>query len=163
MTSPSEKKILLVDDEPDVSELLTACIEFYGFNVKTAVDGIDAVEKIQQEKPDLIMVDMYMPRQSGARLIKTLQANKEWADIPVIVIIAHARNQFGYVEMKGFNPFTPESNPDQIIGKTVTPDSLIKTIAHILKTDVEIDGNGHNTSAEKEVVMRLNSPGSYSQ
>lgn len=139
MAHASEKRILIVDDEPDPRNLLASCIEYSGFNVETAVDGIDALDKIQANTPDLMILDMRMPRQSGSRLIRTLQKNEKWAHIPVIAISAHARNQFGYVKIKGFDPFKAENRPENITGKTTTPASLVKTIGMILGVDV---GNG---------------------
>ncbi len=139
MTDPSKKRILIVDDEPDVRELLSACLAYYGFNIETAVDGIDAMDKIEANQPDLIMLGMYMPRKSGYRLIQTLQESQSWSDIPVFAISAHARNQFGYVEIKGVNPFTAGSSPEHTTGKTFTPDSLAKKIGMILGVDIDVD------------------------
>ena len=62
MTQASEKRILVVDDEPDVRNFLAACLEDAGFNVETAFDGVDALEKIEAFSPDLMTLDMVMPR-----------------------------------------------------------------------------------------------------
>jgi len=62
MIPASKKKILVVDDEPDVRNFLAACIEDAGFKVITAIDGVDALEKVAKDPPDLITMDMVMPR-----------------------------------------------------------------------------------------------------
>ena len=86
MALASEKRILVVDDEPDVRNFLAACIEDAGFIVETAVDGVDALEKIKANKPDLMTLDMVMPRKSGIKVIRTLRDDEKWARLPIIVI-----------------------------------------------------------------------------
>lgn len=84
MTQASDIQILIVDDEPDVRELLSACFEFAEFNVETAENGIDAIDKIHNNTPDLIILDKHMSRQSAIRFMGTLQENKKWVDISLL-------------------------------------------------------------------------------
>lgn len=135
MTLSSEKKILVVDDEPDVRNFLTACIEDAGFQVDSAVDGQDALEKIEKELPDLMTLDMVMPRKSGIELIRTLRKNDKWAGLPIIVITAHARDEFASDDIKSFNAFTSGLKPRRTIEKPVTPEILVKTICEILNVE----------------------------
>ena len=135
MGNASEKKILVVDDEPDVRNFLTACIEDAGFQVDSAVDGQDALEKIEKELPDLMTLDMVMPRKSGIELIRTLRKNDEWAGLPIIVITAHARNEFASEDIKSFNAFTSGLKPRRTIEKPVTPEILVRTICDILNVE----------------------------
>ena len=137
MATSSEKKILVVDDEPDVRNFLTACIEDAGFIVDSAVDGQDALEKIEKEIPDLMTLDMVMPRKSGIELIRTLRKNDKWSKLPVIVITAHARNEFASEDIKGFNAFTSGLKPRRTIEKPVTPEVLVNTICDILGVEPE--------------------------
>lgn len=137
MDKASEKKILVVDDEPDVRNFLTACIEDAGFQVDSAVDGQDALEKIEKELPDLMTLDMVMPRKSGIELIRTLRKNDEWAGLPIIVITAHARNEFASEDIKSFNAFTSGLKPRRTIEKPVTPEILVRTICDILNVEPE--------------------------
>jgi CheY-like chemotaxis protein len=131
----SEKKILVVDDEPDVRNFLTACIEDAGFQVDSAIDGQDALEKIEKELPDLMTLDMVMPRKSGIELIRTLRKNDQWAGLPIIVITAHARNEFASEDIKSFNAFTSGLKPRRTIEKPVTPEILVRTICDILNVE----------------------------
>ena len=140
MADASVKRILIVDDEPDPRDLLASCIEYSGFSVETAVDGVEALEKVRANPPDLMILDMRMPRKSGSRLIRTLKKNESWARIPLIAISAHARNQYGYVKLEGLDPFSAQNYPESIAGKTTTPASLVKRIGAILGVDVE-DGD----------------------
>ncbi len=135
MANASEKKILVVDDEPDVRNFLTTCIQDAGFQVDSAVDGQDALEKIEKEVPDLMTLDMVMPRKSGIELIRTLRKNDDWAGLPVIVITAHAKNEFASEDIKSFNAFTSGLKPRRTIEKPVTPEVLVRTICDILAVE----------------------------
>jgi CheY-like chemotaxis protein len=157
MTLSSEKKILVVDDEPDVRNFLATCIQDAGFIVDTAVDGQDALEKIEKELPDLMTLDMVMPRKSGIDLIRTLRKNDDWTKLPVIVITAHARDEFASADIKNFNAFTSGLKPKRTIEKPVTPEVLVKTICEIL--DVEpVEDNSlstDNLSLDQEKLMKM--------
>jgi CheY-like chemotaxis protein len=137
MARASEKKILVVDDEPDVRDFLASCIEDAGFIVTTAVDGQDALEKIEADTPDLMTLDMVMPRKSGIKVIRTLRETEKYASLPIIVITAHARDEFGSDDFKEFNAFTSGLRPRYTIEKPVTPERLIKSICEILSVSPE--------------------------
>ncbi len=137
MVKASEKKILVVDDEPDVRNFLAACIQDAGFMVDSAIDGQEALEKIEKELPDLMTLDMVMPRKSGIELIRTLRKNDKWSKLPVIVITAHARDEFASEDIKGFNAFTSGLKPKRTIEKPVTPEVLVNTICEILQVSPE--------------------------
>jgi nitrogen-specific signal transduction histidine kinase/CheY-like chemotaxis protein len=145
MTHSSEKKILVVDHEPDVRSFLAACMEDGGFKVETAVDGVDALEKVKADPPDLITLDMVMPRKSGIRVMRELKQNEKWAKIPVIVITAHERDDFGSRYMEEFSAFAVQPRPKYIFEKLLTPDRLVKSICDILgvKTPKTDDPAGH--------------------
>jgi len=160
MVKASEKKILVVDDEPDVRNFLTTCIQDAGFMVDSAVDGQDALEKIEKEIPDLMTLDMVMPRKSGIELIRTLRKNDKWSKLPVIVITAHARNEFASEDIKSFSAFTSGLKPRRTIEKPVTPEVLVNTICQILDVEPEIDvttAEGLSSDEEKLVKMIQNS------
>lgn len=129
----SEKKILVVDDEPDVRNFLTACIQDAGFMVDSACNGQEALEKIEQNLPDLMTLDMVMPRKSGIELIRILRKNEKWSRLPVIVITAHANDEFASDDIKVFNAFTSGLKPRRTIEKPVTPQVLVNTICEILE------------------------------
>ena len=110
MALASEKKVLVVDDEPDVRNFLAACIEDAGFQVKTAVDGADALEKLQEDPPDLMTLDMVMPRVSGINLMRQIRGMEGFTRLPVIVITAHAHDEMGSDDIKDFNAFAVGKN-----------------------------------------------------
>jgi CheY-like chemotaxis protein len=78
--------ILIVDDDPDILEGVTAVLETQDYRLDTAKDGLECMEKIRAEKPDLVILDMLMPRMDGFAVIKELRADPEYAGLPVIVL-----------------------------------------------------------------------------
>lgn len=139
MTLASEKRILVVDDESDVRNFLSVCIEDAGFNVETAVDGVDALEKIKKKIPDLMTIDMIMPRMTGINLLRMLRDDEKWAKIPVIAITAHAKDGMGSDGIKGFEEFAVHHRPRYIMEKPIVPTHLIEAIGEILEVKTNID------------------------
>ena len=80
------KRILVVDDEQDVREFLSELLEDQGYSVRQAEDGVAAMDKIDQEKPDLILLDLLMPKATGTNLFRRIHHKKEYEKIPVIII-----------------------------------------------------------------------------
>ena len=146
MAHASEKKILVVDDEPDVRNFLAACMEDAGFDVETASDGVDALEKVKARVPDLMTLDMVMPRKSGIQLMRNLRDKKEWSSIPVIVITAHAHDEFGSDDIKEFSAFAIRHRPRYTMEKPITPEKLMKAVGKILDVKIDLE---KDTTAEK--------------
>ncbi len=156
MAHASEKRILVVDDEPDVRNFLAACIEDAGFIVETAVDGMEALEKVKANTPDLMTLDMVMPRKSGIKVMRTLRENEKWARLPVIVITAHARDEFGSEDIKEFNAIASGLRPRYTLEKPVTPEKLVMSICEILGVAPETDlAEGKESRAGREDVIKL--------
>ncbi|MFH0726001.1 MAG: response regulator [Pseudomonadota bacterium] len=154
MANAQDKKILVVDDEPDVRNFLAACIEDAGFQVSTAVDGVDALEKIESYSPDLITLDMVMPRKSGINVIRTLRADERWANLPVIVITAHAHDEFGSEDIRIFNAFASGQRPKYTMEKPITPKKIIAAICAIL--DVQLsEEDAAPPQSDREKLIRL--------
>jgi DNA-binding response OmpR family regulator len=87
------KKILVVDDEPDFVEFLSIRLESSGYDVISASDGESGLKKAQKEKPDLIILDILMPKINGFELCKRLKENELTKDMPVIMLTALTREQ----------------------------------------------------------------------
>ncbi|HON08555.1 MAG TPA: response regulator, partial [Verrucomicrobiota bacterium] len=83
-------KILIVDDEPDVIELVEYNLKNAGFDVIKSVDGNEALKKIQNENPDLILLDIMLPNIDGFEICKILKRNPDTAAIPIIMLTAKA-------------------------------------------------------------------------
>jgi len=80
------KKILIVDDEEDIILFLDTLFKKAGFETITARNGVDALELLKEDKPDLITLDLQMPKNTGTDLYRKMSRDKEFGGIPVIVI-----------------------------------------------------------------------------
>ena len=83
-----QKKILVIDDEIDIVRVLKKRLEDHRFDVVTACDGDEGLEKAHTEKPDLVILDVMMPTIDGYTFLRELRANPETQVVPVIVLTA---------------------------------------------------------------------------
>ncbi|MBI1795498.1 MAG: response regulator [Candidatus Eisenbacteria bacterium] len=117
-------RILVVDDEIYIVHILDFSLGMEGYEVITALDGEQALEKARAEKPDLIVLDIMMPKLDGYETCKMLKAEAGTKDIPVILLSAKGRN----VDQKiGF-----EVGADDYITKPFSPRKLVERINAIL-------------------------------
>jgi two-component system, cell cycle response regulator DivK len=84
------KKILIVEDNLLNMELILDLLELYGHNVTEAEDGIKALEHLAENKFDIILLDMQLPKMDGLEVLERIKKNPATADIPVIAVTAHA-------------------------------------------------------------------------
>ncbi len=155
MTFASEKKILVVDDEPDVRNFLATCIEDAGFNVETAADGAEALDKVQRETPDLITLDMVMPRVNGISFMRQLRAMDRFSKLPVIVITAHAHDELGSEDIKGFSAFASGLRPRYTMEKPITPEKLVNAISEILGVEIAASSDIDDDSERSELMRKV--------
>jgi two-component system alkaline phosphatase synthesis response regulator PhoP len=117
--------ILVVDDNQQNLELIQAYLEDVDCETAAARDGIEALEMVAQEKPDLILLDVMMPRMSGFEVCRRLKNNPETGDIPVIMVTA--LNEFGDIE-RGI-----DSGTDDFVSKPINRLELLTRIKTMLK------------------------------
>jgi DNA-binding response OmpR family regulator len=132
MTDDMRKEILVVDDEKDVRDFLEAALVEAGFKVTTAEDGEVALRKIKERIPDLISLDLVMPKKSGAKFYRELSKHKEWARIPVIIVTGHARDDLGKSDLRELTM----SGPGVYLEKPVKPQNYISAVKSILKMEL---------------------------
>jgi CheY-like chemotaxis protein len=108
--------ILVVDDEPDVRAFLTAVLNRRGYETVTAADGREAYQVVEQESPELIILDLQMPNQTGTDFYRRLSHDKKLAHIPVIVVSGIAGRHLAVREP--FAVFDKPIDPDEF-GETV--------------------------------------------
>jgi len=121
----AQSKVLVVDDNAQNLELLVAYLESLGCPVVTAVDGIDALEKVARENPDLILLDIMMPRMSGFEVCRKLKSDPKTRDVPIIMVTA--LNELGDIE-RGV-----ESGTDDFITKPVNRLELVTRVKSLLR------------------------------
>ena len=88
-----QKKILAVDDERHIVRLIQVNLERAGYRVITAYNGREALKKVDEERPDLIVLDVMMPYMNGLETLKQLRANPKTRALPVIMLTAKAQDQ----------------------------------------------------------------------
>lgn len=81
-----QKKILIVDDDPDIREYLSTVFEDNGYAAITANDGAEATTQVQQEAPDLVALDITMPEKSGVRFYREMKEDPKYKAIPIIIV-----------------------------------------------------------------------------
>lgn len=123
-----KKHILVVDDEADVRNYLKAALEDAGFTVETAVDGLEALQKARRYPPDLISLDLVMPRHSGMKFYRELRKDPMLANIPVLTVTGHARDELGRAD---FEEMTM-SGRGVYLEKPVSPGSYVGAVYRVL-------------------------------
>ena len=127
------KKALVVDDNPDVRRFSVAVLQENGYTPLEAEDGESGLKIIKAEKPDLVILDVLMPLQSGVRLYRELKTTKSLKDIKVIVLGEIAKKAF-LRSQKALTEFgdadVPE--PEIYLEKPVEPEELAEAIKKVL-------------------------------
>jgi len=126
------KKILIVDDDPDVTHAMKVIFEFREYQVSTAVNSKEAMKIIEQDRPDLIVLDVMMDTmREGFIFDRQLKKDPKYKDIPVLMLTA--------VKEKTGLDFKPEAGDaewlpvDDFLDKPVKPDVLLKTVERLLQ------------------------------
>ncbi len=86
------KKILIVDDEPDIVDLISSRLKRLGYNISCAYNGTDALALVRQEPPHCIILDMMLPDIQGASICAQLKSDEKYHSIPVILLTARNRD-----------------------------------------------------------------------
>ena len=127
MSEGLARRILVVDDEPDMLLYLSALLEDNGYATVTAADGIEAWEILKTtDRPDLIILDLRMPRQTGMQLYRTLMAEATLRDIPVVFI-----SGMTFFRLYG-EDCEPLPEPAARLGKPIDPAELLGVLRRTL-------------------------------
>jgi two-component system, OmpR family, alkaline phosphatase synthesis response regulator PhoP len=122
-------KILLVDDDPDIIELLEYNLKKEGYEMASANDGVQAVEVAKIFKPDLILLDVMMPQQDGIETARQLRQLPDFKDTYILFLTARAEE---YTEVAAF-----DVGADDYIVKPIKPRALVSRIKAVLRRDVQ--------------------------
>ena len=117
----AKKYVLIVDDDPDLVETVCMMLEDKGYEVGKAYDGVEGKESIQQRRPDLLVLDVMMPRKDGYKLCAELKANSATRDIPIILLTAvgEAVTTTSYTHAQGMSTEAEEYIPKPVDSKTL--------------------------------------------
>ena len=125
-----EKKILIIDDDIDLVEAMRLTLESAGFNVMDAQEGQKGLEKVKNENPDLILLDVMMGTQDeGFHVAYQIKNNPETADIPIIMLTAVGQETGFSFDKEKDQDFLPVN---EFIEKPVDPDALIEMVKSTL-------------------------------
>ena len=146
--SPQDVTILVVDDEPDVLFYLTSVLEDAGMNVITANDGEGALEILEQQTPDMISLDLVMPRKSGIRVIHELRRRTEWSRIPLVIVTGHAQDRDVRRDLDQVMASSVMSGSSMYLEKPVTPQRYLQHICSVLGLDHPANGSAEQKRDE---------------
>ena len=128
MMIPNEEKVnvLIVDDYVENVELLKELLTASGYDVTTAYDGDEALNKVKQQIPDLILLDIMMPKMDGYQVCEALRANDETKEIPIIFVTAKT-------EVKDWTHAIFNVGVNSYITKPINPKKLLDKVKSVLK------------------------------
>ena len=128
MTARPEKsdrpRVLLVDDYPDAREMYTEYLEFSGFDVVEAGNGMEALQRAVDTTPDIILMDLSLPVMDGWEATRRLKADNRTAAIPVVALTGHA--------LAGISEGAKKAGCDAFVTKPCLPEDLVREIRKIL-------------------------------
>lgn len=123
-----KKRILYIEDEKEMLELTRIVLEREGYEMLAAVGGAEGIEAVKREKPDLVLLDLMMPDVDGWEVYRQMKADKEVADIPVIIITARTQSIDKVLGLK-------VAKVADYITKPFGPSDLIKSVNRVLDSD----------------------------
>jgi len=125
-------KILVIDDDPDILDALAMILESQGYQVFTARDGIEGLANLKAEKPDLMILDLLMPKMDGFAVCKELQ-DPRWSkfkEMPILILtsVREDASRRRYELETGL-----ELNVDDYVEKPISPDILLQRVERLIK------------------------------
>ena len=119
------KKILIVDDEKDILEFLSYNLKKEGFSIYTASDGLEGLEKTKKIKPDLIIVDLMMPKMNGIEMCENIRNDKKLSNVIILFLTARSED---YTQIAAL-----DSGADDFLKKPIKPKLLISKVKSIMR------------------------------
>jgi two-component system, cell cycle response regulator DivK len=142
MTDPhsDEPLVLVVEDYQDAREMYSAYLQFSGYRVAEATNGLEAIEKTLELMPDIILMDLALPKVDGWEATKRLKSDERTKHIPIVALTGHA--------LSGFADGARAAGCDAFVTKPCLPDALVAEVRRMLAaTKPRQDGTHANGSA----------------
>ncbi len=117
-------RVLLVDDYPDAREMYSEYLQFSGFDVIEAANGMEALQRAADQAPDIILMDLSLPVMDGWEATRRLKADSRTADIPVVALTGHA--------LAGISEGAKQAGCDAFVTKPCLPEDLVREIRKVL-------------------------------
>ena len=127
----AQGKILIIDDDPDITEAMTVVLENRGYEVRNARDGSEGMERLQEARPDLIILDVMMrTSQEGFELSRELKHNAAYKDIPILMLTAvKQKTGLDFKTEAGDESWLPV---EEFLDKPVKPNVLLEKVEDLL-------------------------------
>lgn len=125
----TQKRVLVVDDEPDFAAIVQGNLEKEGFAVDVAYNGVEGLEKVQANPPDAIVLDVMMPEKDGYEMCKELKGDDRFCEIPVVLLTAVASHVTStrYTHADGMS-----TEADDYIAKPASAEEITESIKKLL-------------------------------
>ena len=124
-TKERRPRVLIVDDYPDAREMYSEYLQFSGFDVVEAANGMEALQRAVDAEPDIILMDLSLPVMDGWEATRRLKADKRTASIPVVALTGHA--------LAGISEGARKAGCDAFVTKPCLPEDLVTEIRKVLE------------------------------
>ncbi|NGZ11413.1 MAG: response regulator transcription factor [Nitrospira sp. LK70] len=147
MGTTNHKKILIVEDEQDILQLVKHYLEKEGFRPVTAMSGLEALKKVKEEKPDLVVLDLMLPEMDGLEVCKRLRSVPDTAMLPILMLTAKAEESDTIVGL--------ELGADDYVTKPFSPKALIARVKALLRRIERVPAGGSTLHHYGALTMNL--------
>jgi two-component system, OmpR family, alkaline phosphatase synthesis response regulator PhoP len=135
------RRVLVVDDEPDVLLLCRVNLEFEGYEVVEASDGEQAMQRLREQRFDVVLLDVMMPKMDGWQVLEAVKADDELKELPVVMLTAKVQDQD---QIRGWSQGAAD-----YITKPFSPLALSQVLQDVLATDPEEEERRRRMILEK--------------
>jgi two-component system, OmpR family, phosphate regulon response regulator PhoB len=132
-------KVLIVDDEPDVAAYLAAALRANGHSPTVAHSAQTGLEQLRRSRPDLICLDIVMPRESGMSMYVRLKKNDDYRSIPIVIV--SGVGQDGQLDFRNYVADESVPPPERYLEKPIKVDEFIATVEQLVASATERQGN----------------------
>ena len=122
-----KKRILVVDDEPNIVTYLSTVLQDNGYETLEASDGEEAMRKVQSDRPDLVTLDITMPEMSGVKAYRKLKGDPDLQKIPVVIVTGVAHDFKQFISSRKQVPA-----PEGYLEKPIKPEDLLREVKRLL-------------------------------
>jgi len=122
------KRILIVDDEQDIRTYLSTLLEDQGYATVSAKDGVEALQQVQTEIPDLITLDISMPEKSGVKFFRDMKSDERWKKIPIIIVTGVSEDFKKFISSRQQIPA-----PEGFISKPINQEEILAFVKKLIQ------------------------------
>ncbi|HUW94811.1 MAG TPA: response regulator [Anaerolineae bacterium] len=128
----AQPRVMVVDDDPDILDALTTILGTQSYTIETARDGVECVDKVRAEIPDLIVLDLLMPKKDGFAVVRELRENPRYAGIPILILtsVREDASRRRYELETGL-----AMDVQDYVEKPVSPQDLLDRVKNLLESE----------------------------